>query len=439
MKKFWVIPVCWLLVFTAGCHPGMRDRPPNIILVVADDLGYGGIGCYGNKDIHTPNLDRLAEQGIRFTDFHSNGAVCTPTRAALLSGQYQQRSGLEGVIYVRGATRGTGMDTSVVTIAEVLKHAGYRTAVMGKWHLGYRAAYNPVNQGFDEFYGYRSGNIDYHTHYDNAGIYDWYHNLDTLVEEGYATDLITRHAIGFIEENKDAPFFLYIAHEAPHVPFQGRTDPGYRYPDREFSYFGPVPDRERAYRDMVEAMDEGMGDILKKLKGSGLSAQTLLFFISDNGGLAGYGDNGGLRGAKTSLFEGGHRNPAIACWQGKIPVAVSGDFIMGFDLFPTVLSICGIAVPGNLPLDGVDLSPVLFGRQKLGDRDAYWRYGGQKAVRSGNLKMVIAQNDTLLFDLSRDPGEQHDLCARQPEKVAALAGKLAGWENEMARYPLKTE
>jgi arylsulfatase A len=438
MKRGVFMLTAGLVFLLSTCRNDQHGPRPNIIVIMADDLGYGGIGCYGNTEIRTPNLDELASKGIRFTDFHSNGSVCTPTRAALLTGQYQQRSGMEGVIYVKGETRRIGMSPSVSTIAEILNDKGYTTAIVGKWHLGYDGEFNPVNQGFDEFFGYRSGNIDYHSHYDNAGIYDWYHNLDTLIEEGYVTDLITSHAVHFIEDNKDRPFFLYIAHESPHVPFQGRTDPGYRYPDREFTYFGPVSDRERAYREMVEVLDEGIGNIIEILKRDDLLENTFLFFLSDNGGLAGYGDNGILRGAKTSLFEGGHRVPAIAYWKGKISIAVSDEFIMSFDLFPTILSICGLEIPGNLKLDGMDFSSVLFDQQELSERIVFWRYRDQKVARRGNMKLIITKNDTMMFDLSSDVGERLDLSSHHMEIKRFLLESLEDWEKEMDLYPLKT-
>ena len=435
IKSMHVFVALMFVIFLVGCK---SQRGPNIILIMADDLGYGGIGCYGNEIVKTPNLDKLAFGGLRFTDFHSNGVVCSPTRAALLTGQYQQRSGMEGVIYVKGETRGIGMDTTVTTITEILKNNGYRTGIFGKWHLGYQEKYNPVYHGFDEFIGYRSGNIDYHTHYDNAGIYDWYQNLDTVIEEGYVTDLITNHSVEFIKKNKENPFFLYIAHEAPHVPFQGRKDPGYRYPDQEFSYFGPVEDRDRAYIEMVEVMDEGIGEVLKMVQDLDLFENTLIFFISDNGGLQGYGDNGILRGAKTSLFEGGHRVPAIVSWPGRIRKGISDDLALSFDLFPTILSICNITKPEGLLLDGIDISGLLFNERNLEDRNVFWRYRGSISMREGSMKLLIDPEDTLLFDLSKDIREENNLAPDSLNLLNAMSATLGDWDTEMNKYLQKT-
>ena len=420
--------------------PSSQPIQPNIILIMADDLGYGGLSSYGNPGYKTPNIDQLAQEGLKFTNFYANAPVCTPTRAALLTGRYQQRSGLEGVIYVSGKTRQTGMAQEEITIAELLKKAGYKTGVMGKWHLGYKKKYNPVHQGFDQFYGYVSGNIDYHSHYDNAGIYDWWHNTDSLYEEGYSTDLITKHSLEFIEENKDQPFFLYVPHEAPHVPFQGRTDSAYRFPDKDFSYYGPVEDQHRAYADMMKAMDEGVGRIVEKVKQEGLEDNTLIIFYSDNGGLKGYGDNGPLRGSKTTLWEGGIRVPAIAWWPGKIDSGATDQVAMSFDFFPTFLELANVEKPDTLNLDGVDLSPVLFEGEQLPERELFWRYREQKAARQGPWKLMITEKDTMLFNLEQEIAEQEDLSEEYPERVENLIKALETWENDvMSGVSLKTD
>ncbi len=403
---------------------------------MADDLGYEGIACFGNDSIQTPKLDQLAAGGLKFTDFHSNGSVCTPTRAALLTGKYQQRVGLEGVIYVRGKTRQYGLDTNIVTIAKALQDEDYRTGIMGKWHLGYQPAYNPVHHGFEEFYGYVSGNIDFHSHYDNAGIYDWYHNLDSIYEEGYVTDLITDHAVDFIKTHQTEPFFLYVPHEAPHVPFQGRNDPAYRFADNEFSYYGPVKDRPRAYREMVEVMDEGIGRIMQAVQQLGLEEKTLIVFISDNGAEH-FGHNGTLRGSKGSLWEGGHRVPAIAYWKGKINPGTTDEIVMSFDWMPTFLALSGVDAE-RFGLDGVDLSPSLLENQSLPARSLAWRYRKQKALRKGAWKLMMSDQDTSLYDLRVDLGENEDLSVERTELLEELILEYQAWEQEMNSYTQKT-
>ena len=422
-----------------GCNETNVNTPPNIIIIMADDLGYGGIGSFGNDSTQTPHLDLLTKNGIKFTDFHANGPVCTPTRAALLTGNYQQRAGLEGVIYVRGETRQVGMDTSQTTIAEYMKHAGYATGIMGKWHLGYKKEYNPVNQGFDEFYGYVSGNIDYHSHYDNAGIYDWWHNLDTIREKGYVTDLITQHAVEFIEANKARPFFLYVAHEAPHVPFQGRNSQGYRYPDKEFSYYGPEQDRHSIYKEMVEVMDEGVGEIMAKLRTLELEENTLVLFFSDNGALSKFGDNGGLNGAKGNLYEGGHRVPAIAYWKGKVRPATCSATLLTMDVLPTCLALTRNEEIPRDKFDGIDFSSILFKKDTLPSRTVFWKYRKQKAARYQDWKLLVTESDTLLYNLSKDLAEKHDISEQQPKFTQQLLKELAAWELDVyANKQMKT-
>ncbi len=411
------------------CRP--RTGKPNIVVIMADDLGYGDLSCYGNKTINTPHLDALAEQGLKFTDYHANGAVCTPTRAALLTGRYQQRCGMEGVIYARGETRQTGMAPEDITFADVLKSAGYRTAVCGKWHLGYREKYNPVHQGFDEFYGYVSGNVDYISHIDGAGIHDWWHHTQKVKVEGYTTDLITNHAVDFINRHKNSPFCLYVAHESPHYPFQGREDDAVRRagsaPRQEISLEG----KKRAYKEMVQVMDEGIGRIVSTLKTAGLDQNTFIFFCSDNGAIKNVGSNGVLRGAKGSLWEGGHRVPAIACWPGHISAGrTTAETALSMDILPTLLSITGAAL--NTPaLDGIDLSPVLFDNAKLPNRYLYWRYRKQKVARKGKWKLIVDNNTPHLFDLENDIAEQKDRIKEKPDIVKEQLKKLDLWEKDM--------
>ncbi|MDH3650279.1 MAG: sulfatase-like hydrolase/transferase, partial [Saprospiraceae bacterium] len=377
------VMICFL-VLTVACQQKFAESAeanrPNIVLIMADDLGYQGITCYGNSEIRTPHLDALAHDGIQFTDYHSNGSVCSPTRAALMTGRYQQRSGLEGVIYARGPTRQTGLDTLEITLPELLRANGYATGIAGKWHLGYQPEYNPIHHGFDEFRGYISGNIDYHSHYDNTGVFDWWHDLDTVREDGYVTDLITEHAVNFIKTNHNVPFFLYVSHEAPHVPFQSRTDPAYRFTDNDFTYYGPVEDQNRAYKEMIEIMDEGIGKITSTLEELDLTNNTLIVFVSDNGAES-FGHNGDLHGDKGSLYEGGHRVPALVYWKSTIQPAVTDEMVMSFDWMPTFLSLASAGTPQSHHLDGVDLSPLLLERKALPQRNLFWKYRDQAAIR----------------------------------------------------------
>lgn len=402
---------------------------------MADDLGYEGISCYGNKIINTPNLDQLASNGLRFTDFHSNGSVCSPTRAALLTGRYQQRSGLEGIVRAYGETRKTGLSISEVTIADALKAEGYATGIMGKWHLGYDVRYNPVNNGFDEFRGYVSGNIDFHSHYDGSAIYDWWHDRELVEEEGYVTDLITKHSVEFIEKHKDESFFLYVPHESPHAPFQGRNDPAFRFPDKEFVYYGPVSDTTATYKEMVEVMDEGIGEIIHKVRNEGLEKNTLIIFISDNGAEP-FGHNGELKGDKASLHEGGHRVPAIFSWPGKIKPGVSDETTMSFDLMPTILSVCQAPIPNNL--DGIDLASHLLEREPLEERFLFWKYRKERAVRKNQYKLFVRESDTLLYNLSEDIGESENIFSPNNEIKIELVDALGEWESEMNTYNQKT-
>jgi arylsulfatase A-like enzyme len=405
---------------------------PNIILIMADDLGYSDIGCYGNTKIKTPNLDALARGGMKFTDYHSNCPVCSPTRAALLTGRYQQRSGIEGVVYAKGPTRQTGLALEETTFAEVLKRHGYATALFGKWHLGYNVEFNPARQGFDEFIGYVSGNVDYHSHIDQAGYDDWWKNLEKVPEEGYTTDLITKHGVDFIERHKDEPFCLYLPHEAPHYPYQGRKDPPERLAGGRKGKKAKGDEIARAYKEMVEVMDEGVGRIVDAVRRLGLERRTFIFFCSDNGANK-RGSNGVLSGYKGSLWEGGHRVPAIAYWPGMIePGTTTDQTAMGMDLFATMVSIAGAKLRAGLKLDGVDLLGMMTKNERLPDRMLFWRYRNQKAVRKGPWKLLVRNKKTTLYDLDEDIAEKNDLSGKRPRILKKLGEELVAWEHEIS-------
>ena len=408
-----------------------EDERPNIILIMADDLGYGDISCYGGP-IQTRNIDALATGGMRFTDYHSNGAVCSPTRAALLTGRYQQRCGIDAVVTAKGPARETGMAQKESTFAEVLKQRRYVAGLFGKWHVGYRVEFNPTKQGFDEFIGYVSGNVDYHTHIDQADIADWWKGLEKTPEEGYVTDLVTEHAVDFLQRHKDEPFCLYLPHEAPHYPYQGRQDPPERLPGGRKGKKTQGAEIKRAYREMVEAMDQSVGRVVETVRALGLERKTFIFFCSDNGANKN-GSNAPLRGNKGSLWEGGHRVPAIAYWPGRIaPRTTCNQTVLGMDLFPTMTALTHANLPPGLALDGIDLTPALTQTGKLPERTLFWAHRKQRAVRKGPWKLLIQDNTTHLFNLAQDLAEQNDLANTNPDTVATLRAALTAWQRDVA-------
>ena len=421
-RSFLTLPAVSALAQAAG------TRKPNIILILADDLGYGDIGCYGSSRNRTPNLDALASGGVRFTDFHSNGAVCSPTRAALMTGRYQQRCGIDDVIFAAGP-RDTGLGAGETTFADQLRTAGYKTGMFGKWHLGYLPKFNPDKHGWDEFRGYLSGNVDYFSHVDQAGHADWWHNSKLEPEEGYTTTLITQHGVDFIERNKDGPFCLYLPYESPHAPYQGPHDHALRTA-------GPAPESTQnesnihTYAEMIEAMDEGVGRIIAAVKRAGIERDTFIFFFSDNGAVRA-GLNTPCRGWKAQLWEGGHREPAIAYWPGVLkPGQTSRETALSMDLFPTFLEVAGVPLPGR-KLDGVSLWPHLLHGKPLTERTLFWSYKDQRAVRSGKWKLTLMPNsEPFLADLEADIAESKNLASANSDVVRDLKSALLRWQRE---------
>ncbi len=426
----------FILVQIVGCStPSQKAKPPNVIIIMADDLGYGDLGSYGSVVNHTPALDKLASEGVRFTDFHSNGVVCSPTRAALLTGGYQQRAGIEGVVTAKNH-RHTGLG-NVPTIAHWVKKQGYKTGLVGKWHLGYDTLFSPINNGFDYFKGFVSGNIDYHSHIDQEGHYDWWENKQTIQEEGYSTDLITRQSVDFISKNQNHPFLLYVAHEAPHYPFQGRNDPADRTVKGKFDVRGSVKDKPRAYKEMVEAMDEGIGHMVSHLDQLGLLENTLIFFCSDNGATK-PGTNAPLRGYKGNVWEGGHRVPAIIYWKGKIKPGILDHTLMTMDVMPTVQEIIyGNKLQTTNAPDGSSFWPLLSGGSSdaFSDRPLFWRYGkNKKAIRLGKWKYQVTPEGEYLFDLKKDVEENENLLEQHSAQADRMKQLLQNWEQEMNAY-----
>jgi arylsulfatase A-like enzyme len=433
----------------AGCHFGgpAAAQNPDIVLILADDLGYGDAGCYGCRDISTPAIDSLATDGVRFTTFYANAPECTPTRTALLTGRYQQRvGGLECALGVGNVgryddairlrkTHDMGLPASETSIARMLKSVGYATAICGKWHLGYEPKFFPDKHGFDYWFGPIGGATDYFYHCEYTGEPALYLNGRPIQRKGYLTDLITDEAVKFIERSKDRPFFLYVPYNAPHTPYEGPND----------KRSEPVPEADynkgsrKTYVAMVERMDEGIGKILKTLKDQGVADNTLVIFMSDNGANK-TGDNSPFSGYKGNLFEGGIRVPCIAKWPGKLPRgAVSDQPCMTMDFSRSIVRVAGTKPPANRPFDGMDILEAVQTNQPVQKRTLFWRARRgewtRKAVRDGFLKYISLQKGgnvkEYLFDLKHDPAEKNNLLNTRKQDVKRLKTLLKNWEREV--------
>jgi arylsulfatase A-like enzyme len=406
------------------------DAKPNILLIVGDDMGYADVGFHGCKDIPTPHLDALAASGVRFTNGYVTGPYCSPTRAGLMTGRYQQRFGHE--FNPSGAQ---GMPVKEVTIADRLKKAGYATALVGKWHLGSQPEMHPQRRGFDEFFGFLGGAHDY---FRDDGIVRGNESVD---EKEYLTDALGREGAAFIERHKGEPWFLYLAFNAVHTPMQAD--------DARMTKFAGIEDKtRRTYAAMMFAMDEAIGRVQRQIADAGLTERTLVFFISDNGGptMPGVTVNGSindpLRGSKRTTLEGGIRVPFVMSWPGRFTPGVFEQPVIQLDATATALAAAGVTSTGDAKLDGVDLAPYWTGAKKGTPHEAlFWRFGKQTAIRAGDYKLVRYDSnaDTFtgqggqpvtaakLYNLSNDIGEQTDLAAKMPEKVAELQARWDQW------------
>lgn len=417
------------LFMSLGSTISNAAERPNFVVIMADDLGYGDLSCYGGW-IQTPTIDRIAAEGVRFTDFHSNGAVCSPTRAALMTGRYQQRAGIPGVVYAdpnRG-WRERGLQVSETTFAEVLSGAGYQTAMFGKWHVGYLPEYNPVQHGFDVFKGYVSGNVDFFTHVDQAGFQDWWQNNQLKDEPGYVTHLINQHSVDFINNcDPEQPFCLYVAHEAPHYPYQGPNDKAQRWPGKVTRPKQNQQQIKTAYRQMVEEMDTGIGQILEAVRRRKIERETIVFFFSDNGGTKN-GSNGVLRGHKGQLFEGGQRVPAVVSWPGHLPSGwVCDQTAITMDIMPTLLDFAELE--HRPALDGVSLKSLILQKQPLAERSLFWQFNSATAMRKGPWKLVKTKPsaEPELFHLKSDLSESHDVANDNRELADQMNAELGQW------------
>ena len=413
--------------------PAATSRQPNIVLIFVDDLGYADLGVHGSSDILTPNIDRLAREGVRMTHGYVSAPQCSPARAGILTGRSQSRFGFEMNVPPGYSVNAEellagkplpGLPETEETIAERLKIAGYATGVIGKWHLGEEEAFHPMNRGFDEFYGFLPGGSPY---LPSKWTPVLERNGEREVCREYLTDAFSREAASFIDRHREEQFFLYLAYNCPHTPMEAKP--------KELARFSGIKDKtRRSLAAMMSSMDQGVGEVMSAIQDAGLDEETLVFFISDNGGQT--NKNGSLNdpfaGKKGDLLEGGIRVPFIARWTGVIPAGSLLDQpVTTLDVAPTAAALAGaLDAPG---LDGVDISAYLSGRSNdLGERELYWRFGEQRAIRRGPWKYYGYLGEIeLLFNLLSDPKEERDVSGEHPAILAELQGLHRAWEAEL--------
>lgn len=429
----WLMSVTTALGAMAALHgsAAAEARRPNIIVIVGDDMGYADLGVHGCRDIATPHLDALAQSGVRCSQGYVSGPYCSPTRAGLLTGRYQQRFGHEfNPGAAAASTTEVGLPLSERTLADYLKQAGYRTALVGKWHLGNGDKFHPQSRGFEEYFGFLGGA---HPYLPVAGATRRQNSIlrgrDVVEEREYLTDALAREAVDYLARHHQEPYFLYLAFNAVHTPLQA-TD---KYLERCATIADP---RRRSYAAMMMALDDAVGRVRAKIQELQQEEQTLIFFFSDNGGPpANASNNGALRGHKATTWEGGVRVPFFVSWKGRIPAGQTYDQpIIQLDVLPTALAAAGVAVPESAKLDGVNLLPYLTG-EKMGPphERLYWRFGPQWAIRSGDWKLVRANGaeTPLLIHLAQDVGESRDRSADEPARREQLAAAWQAWNQEL--------
>ena len=416
---------------------------PNIVFIVADDLGFADLGCYGGRAPVSPMLDRLAAQGLRFTQGYANSPVCSPTRFALMTARYQYRLRGAAEEPINSRSRGSttlGLPTEHPTLPSLLRDAGYRTALVGKWHLGYPPAFSPLRSGYDEFFGPMSGGVDYFTHCDFRGTHDLWQGEVEHREDGYLTDLISKRTVDTIERyaatTGDAPFFISVHYTAPHWPWETRDDAALSesLKDNLFHLHGG---NIHSYRRMIEQMDEGIGWIVAALEAKGVARDTLLVFTSDNGGER-FSDNWPLVGGKMDLTEGGIRVPWIAHWPARVAAGgTSQQLCMTMDWSATMLAAAGVAPHPDYPLDGVSLLSALDDPSHSFARPLHWRmkYRGQRALRDGRWKYLKVDEHEYLFDIPADERERANLALRDSARLAAMRDNWQAWNATMPPIP----
>jgi len=417
---------------------------PNIVFIMADDLGWADLSSYGRKEYQTPHIDRIAAEGVRFTHAYSIAALCTTTRVGFMTGRYPERHpvGRLGPLTLRPEHRDRGLapDPDRPTLPALLYAAGYSTALIGKWHLGEGKGFRPGDHGFQYFFGNLAGHSDYISHLNMNGEPNLLRNEAEVSVPGYLTDLYSNEAVSFVQRAK-GPFFLSLQYTAPHWPYQQRGDAPLPR-DANLLKGGSL----EIYKGMIQAMDEGVGRLLEALEAANLLENTLLIFASDNGGElyppfgVDFADMGGLSGDKAKLWEGGIRVPTMIRWPSEIEGGqVSEQVITTLDLSATILSTAGISATPAAPWDGIDLIPLLRGEAPEHERTVFWKTPRQQAVRSGKWKYLANREgqkgnedwQEMLFNVVEDPGESHDLATEHPEILVSLREKHVAWRGEM--------
>lgn len=420
-------------------------QKPNIIFIVADDLGYADLGCYGGRDAAfgpvAPVLDRLAAKGIKFTQGYANSPVCSPTRFAMITARYQYRLRGAAEEPINSKSRGSaslGLPPEHPTLPSLLRGAGYRTALVGKWHLGFPPAFGPLRSGYEEFFGPMSGGVDYFTHCDSSGRHDLWSGDEDCQQEGYLTDLLSRRAVDYVERmaKQDAPFFLSLHYTAPHWPWETREDAA-KAPAVKNNLFDLAGGNIHTYRRMIHHMDEGIGWIMAALEKHGMADNTLVVFTSDNGGER-FSDNWPLVGGKMDLTEGGIRVPWIAHWPKVIGAGGEcAQHCMTMDWSATMLEAAGVAADPRYPLDGVSLMPVLRDAAHAFSRPLHWRmnHRGQRALRDGDWKYLQVDGNEYLFNIPADERERANQAHKEPERLSAMREAWLAWNATMPPIP----
>jgi arylsulfatase A-like enzyme len=424
-----------LAVSTRAARAQSPGRPPNIVFIMADDMGYADVSCYGRPDIQTPNIDRIAANGVRFLQGYANSAVCSATRTALITGRYQYRLpiGLEEPLPVTRPD--IGLPPEHPTLPSLLKKAGYATTLIGKWHLGTLPKFGPLQSGYDHFYGFRGGSIDYFAHQGTDHKDDFWNDNAAIRETGYSTQLFGRRAVDSINDyaRGPQPFFISLHFNAPHWPWEAVDDQAESERLRNKAITDYDGGTQRTYQRMIQAMDLEIGRVMQALEANGIAGNTIVIFTSDNGGER-FADTWPFTGRKTELLEGGLRIPAIISWPGHIPRGMTSDQVaISMDWMPTLLAAAGAAPDAALPPDGMNLLPVLTAGAAPSPRKLFWRYKAnlQQAHRDGDFKYLKIRDNTFLFNVAEDPMERANLKERRKDVYDRLVKQWNDWNASM--------